>query len=135
MTTLLRWGLFGVLIALLPIAANKISAVTDGSPLPADELLARGELLLVSVGVCAAAIGELFAKDMGSMLNLRLGIGGASLVLILASAVWFAEIASAGRDGDVINTSAVAVGSCVIFAFAALLGACAMIVAEVSRWS
>jgi hypothetical protein len=132
--TLLRWLLFGVVVATAPLLADALSGLTRGEWVSMEALLTRGELLLVAAAISAAAIGELFAKDMASMLVGRLLIGGASLVLILMSALWFADIAAALRDGETVDASWITLGSLIIFGMAAIVGACAMVLAEMSRW-
>jgi hypothetical protein len=131
--TLMRWAFFAVMFAAAPIIANKIGALTEGDPLPLKELLKDGELFLISAAVSAAAIGEVITKT-ASMLALRIFVAGSSLLVILATTVWFAYIESASRDNETLNTEAIATGSIALFVVGALLGACAMIVAEISRW-
>jgi hypothetical protein len=126
--------LFGVVVATAPLLASELSGLTNGNWIDINELLRRGELLLVATAISAAAIGELFGRNQNSMLIGRLLIAGGSVLVILASALWFADIASAHRHGEAVNAAAVAAGSLTIFAMAAILGACAMVVAEVSRW-
>ncbi len=55
-----KWLLFGVVLALLPIAFNLLYAWTvTGVKLTPALLFGRGELLLLTVGLCAGALGDL----------------------------------------------------------------------------
>lgn len=134
--TLLRWALFSVLFATLPLLANVLGSATEGKSLSVQELAKGGEVLLIAAAVTAAAIGELFAdKKMDCMLRLRLIVAGAGVLVIATCASWYAFIHAAARDGDRLDTSTIADGSLFLLVLGAGLGACAMIVAERSRWS
>ena len=132
--TLLRWALFGLLVSVTPLIANELVSWGRSDWLPYDDLVGRGELLLVSAGVVAASLGELFGGEGAHYPAARIVIVGVSVFLISASAYWFADISGAVREGEKLNTGAIALGSSVMFIFAVILGACSMIVAEVSRW-
>ena len=52
-----------------------------------------------------------------------------------SGALWFAQISAKIREIQSYDEGAVAYGSCIIFGAAAVLAACAMIVAEITRWN
>lgn len=55
-----KWLSFGVALALLPIAFNLLYALTvTGVKLTLALFFGRGELLLIAVGLCAGALGDL----------------------------------------------------------------------------
>lgn len=134
-TVLVRWMLFGLLISLTPLAASELIAWGRSDWIPYVELVGGGELLLLSVGLVAASVGELFGRDATSYRSARMVIAGLGLALLTLAALWFADVSGAVRDGESIDASAVALGSTIMFSFAVILGASAILVSEVSRWS
>ncbi len=61
-----KWLLFGVLVALAPIGFRYISAVINQNPLAYFELISGGELFLISVALCASAVGDLIELNTDS---------------------------------------------------------------------
>lgn len=130
---LLRWGLFGVCFAVLPIAFNAISAATRNGGFSLESLLSNGELLLISAAVSAASAGELFGREEVLMRSTRLFLVGMSFIIVCGSSLWFADIAGATRDQADINEHFIAVGSIIIFFFSAVTGACCVILSELKK--
>jgi hypothetical protein len=129
-TPLLRWLLFSVLIAVLPIGFNGIFMVNRSEPLVWKSLLAHGELYLISVAVTAAALGEMFGREGGKKLT-RMCLTGLSCILIAISSVLFADTASIARQAEgQMNIDFVAWGSITFFVFSVVTGACCIVVSE-----
>src|SRR3569833_3117170 len=66
---LLKWTFFEIIFALLPLAFNWADSVIHGLGANAAQVLGRGELLLVSVAIIAAAIGDLVKGGLGTTIR------------------------------------------------------------------
>jgi hypothetical protein len=130
---LIRWALFGVSFALLPIVFNALSAATRNQPITLELLLRNGELLLISTAIAAGAAGELVGGDQATGSRLRPGLIGLSVIVVCASSLWFADIAAAVRSGIQINEGLVAGGSIIVFVLTAITAACCIVVSELKH--
>jgi hypothetical protein len=131
--SLLRWSLFSVIFAVLPVAFNALSAATRGEVAGYETLVGRGELLLVSVGISAAAAGELFGQDERLLKSTRLFLVGMSFITVCIASLWFADIANLVRTNEYHNQHIVALGSTVVFFCAIVTGACCMVLREMKQ--
>ena len=131
--TLMRWGLFSVAFALLPIGFNALSAVTRGAVISLESLVANGELLLVSVAISAAATGEVFDHDGASLRGTRLFLVGMSIIIICLASLWFADIANAVRANEHVDRYAIAFGSTVVFGCSVTSSGCCMVLSRIVR--
>ena len=121
---LVRWFMFSVLISLVPLALTSFSLWLDKREVHLEMLLARGELLLISTTLGAAAIGELLPGG-GENATGKLFAAGTSLVGLVVCSLYFAAIQSrTAPDAGAIMTASiwlfagmlVASGSCLYFA-------------------
>lgn len=129
------WCLFGVLFALVPIIFSALSEGIHGESVGVAELVEGGELLLVSTGICAAALGELASQPTDALRGVRGLLSGVAIILILISGLLFADVAGSMRDHEDFDAVRVATASLVIFSIALVTAAVAMVVAEVSTWN
>lgn len=127
---LLRWAMFGVIFAILPILFNFLSAITRSQDIAVNSLIARGELLIVSVSISAAAAGELFGREEGQLRSFRLFLVGMSFIIVCVASLWFADIAGAVRAHESINESAVAIGSVIVFLSSITTAGCCIVLSE-----
>ena len=111
---IVQWLFFSVVIATSPIIFNLFKSLGRGEELSMSLLIGRGELLLISSAICAAAIGELFGSSEGNILA-KLIIGGSCLILLILSAMWFADISAAIYSSEYINTDRVSTLSLIFF--------------------
>lgn len=125
---LVRWALFGVVIALLPIAFSGFKILHRGEAFDHSLLLSDGELLLVSAGIAAAAIGEIVASGANAKI-LKVVCGAGATALLMISSFSFADIAS--LSPTLSDGAAIAAESLWIFAFTVLSGASCIILSEV----
>ncbi len=72
---LLRWLFFTILFPLVPIAYAYARAASLGPPVEFRELVARGGLLLLAVGLCAGGIGDLLLTGK-RWLSIKVAAGG-----------------------------------------------------------
>jgi hypothetical protein len=98
---LLVWMLFGVTIALMPFYTRAIINHDRGQPVTLAEILGDGELLVVSVVINAAAIGELMSKgEIPEHFKLaKVAVIGVSLALLCVMSTWFADVSSIHAGG------------------------------------
>jgi hypothetical protein len=128
------WTLFGVLFALVPIIFSAISEWIHGDSIALSELVGGGELLLVTTGVCAAALGELAGQPTDALRGVRGLLSGVSVIIILIAGLLFADVAGSLRDHEDFDAVRVATASVVLFSIALMTAAVAMVVAEISTW-
>jgi hypothetical protein len=81
-----------------------------------NDALAKGELLLLSAAISAAAAGEVVGTTDGPRWKTSklLGVSLSILVVVIAT-YWFADVASAAASAQTIDRSAIANGSLVVF--------------------
>lgn len=88
---LLRWFIFSVLIALVPLAVSYLGLRLDQKEASLYLLTARGELLLISTTIASAAVGELIPAGRGKAIR-KLVAGGSCMLLITVSSFLFATL-------------------------------------------
>lgn len=126
-----RWAIFSVAFALLPIGANGLSGLTRGRSVDFDGLVGRGELLLVTAAIAAAAAGELFGRLETRLRGTRLVLVGLSFLVVCVTSYWFADVAVGLQTGQPIDHHVVAVGSTYVFLLNLVVSACAVVVSEI----
>jgi hypothetical protein len=129
---IVRWLIFSVVIALLPLAFNYIRILIQGTNPTLVVLLSRGELLLVSAAIAAAAIGELIASGEEWRIAKYVAGGGCVSVLFLTSAL-FAEISNATYSGAAVNSALISSSSALLFGFAVVSSASCIVLAELRK--
>jgi MFS family permease len=124
---LLKWFALGVVVAALPIIFNALSFAFRDHPFSYRELVKHGELMLVSVAIVAAALGQL---PMGNIVSsarvVRTGLLAVSIVLICLSSLGFAEVSSLFADGKHYNAGVVATFSSAMFVCSMVVGGCSV---------
>jgi hypothetical protein len=90
---LARWFVFSVLIALLPICFTYVYMLTDGKSPSLPDVLARGELLLISVALAADALGDLIASGPSNV-GFKIAAGGGCLLTIVFASLYFAVVST-----------------------------------------
>lgn len=137
---MIKWLIFSVLIALLPILFNLLFAMTYGGEIALTRLLGRGELLLIAVGLCATALGDvLFANGSFTRSRprlwraLRLVVGGACVLVIAASSFYYALASERYSQGLQAREEAVLVISSICYATAVICSGISVWLTERSR--
>ena len=88
---LIRWFIFSVLSALVPLAIGYMALTLDRREPSLQMVTARGELLLISSTIASAAVGELIAGGRNKATQ-KLLAGGSCMLLVLLSSLFFAAI-------------------------------------------
>lgn len=116
---LLKWLIFGVLVALLPILFNLLFALTVGAEVTAGRLIGRGELLLIAVGLCSTALGDLVLAELSVRSRfwrgVRLILTGTCVVVIAASSFYFALVSDRYARQIAVSDDAVVIISSALY--------------------
>ena len=122
---LLKWFIFGVLLALVPIASSWLYRLIFGGDSTLEALLSKGELLIITAGLCAAGVGSIIGTG-NSYKNEKIISGGLSVVILLLSALVFAIVSEPSLATNPPDTGVIMTASIWIYIFALLSsGACA----------
>ena len=121
----LKWLIFGVLLALVPLAAGWLFKLIFGGNTSLEALTSQGELLLITAGLCAAGVGSLIGSGE-DLKKAKIVSGGLSIVILLLSAIVFSFISNPGVLTVKPDTNVVLQASIWIYICAFLSsGACA----------
>lgn len=117
------WFIFGVILAMLPIAFKIITCISRGVPsLTFVWLFGAGDLLLITTVIACNALGEaLFVTTSHPIV--RLISSGVCLILLMLSSYWFGDI-SAPRSDAATNMRVVSYGSAILLGLNVIAGAC-----------
>lgn len=121
--------MFSVALGLLPVFFNFLSLLTFGPELSWALLLGNGELLLLSVGLSAAALGDLIAVGR-EWEKFKIVLTASSAGNIALASFYFAAISQRSAEGEPTNGSVVAIVSLVLYALALACSGSCIAVAE-----
>jgi hypothetical protein len=130
---IVRWLIFVVALSLLPVGIGAFSIVTRDEAVDFIRLLGHGELLLISTAVVGSALADLVSAGDSRFRTLKLSVGGGAALVVLAAAVWFAQIATVRVDGSPIDREGIAVGSLVLFGLSVVSGLSCILVSELAK--
>jgi hypothetical protein len=129
----LRWLMFGVLFATLPLVLNLLLALTRDLQVNWAHLLGQGELLLVSAGVAASGAGELSGESVRELRRFQIVLSGSAYLIVCLASVWFASTATLRVAGQKVDESVVAYGSLIVFATSIITGACCVALSRMHK--
>ena len=89
----LQWIFFGVLIGITPLLVALLIGITKDSTTNLVDVLDNGELLLVTVGIAGAAVGDLLAGSH-RFPELEIVSGGGCIFILVISSIYFADISA-----------------------------------------
>lgn len=128
---LIRWFIFSVLIALLPIGFNALKLVSRGCDISLVDVTKHGELLLIASAICAAAIGDLVTSG-AALKNWKAIVAGCCLIVLCLSSFYFADI-SASVDDESLKDDVVSRMSIILFAIAMISSAGCIVLSEINE--
>lgn len=124
---IIAWVTFSIMISIFPLLLNIAYAFGNNKPIVFLELFAHGELLLISVGISADAIGDLISsgniKSVTSIIVLC-----CCILILLFSASWFASL---GIGGSAANKQGFGISSLILFFTTLILSGICKVLAEV----
>jgi hypothetical protein len=123
------WTIFGVLVALVPLAFSYLVLIIRHKPATIEAIASDGGLFLITSAICAGAIGEVIASGGQAALLAKIVLSGATTVILLLSALLFASIIE-GRLNDTFDPQAISVTSVWIFAIGILPCAGCIVLSE-----
>ncbi|MFZ5911684.1 MAG: hypothetical protein ACOYYU_16855 [Chloroflexota bacterium] len=85
---LVKWVIFSVIVSLLPLFINLLLLYLNGIYLTIAYFSPHGELLLISVTICAIAIGDVIGTGKKYLALKLLAAGGCVLILIFSSSIF-----------------------------------------------
>jgi hypothetical protein len=113
MSKIIRWLVFGVVLAVLPLIAKAASIALREAPLTSVGLVGGGELFLVASLLSARAIGELIGTNK-DFLSLKLIAGGATLVILFLASFAYSEVSTSAEllqhKDQIVSQSAIYFG-------------------------
>lgn len=112
----IRWLVFSVVLALLPIGLNAIKTIfRAGETFAWLGLIEHGELLIIAAAVSAAAMGLLIGTGNGRFKIGKIIAGGAALIMTLVAASSYADLSAAIGAGVPMKPDAIFATSIVVF--------------------
>jgi hypothetical protein len=123
------WGIFGVVVSLLPFAFGLLQSVGSKGPFSYSQILGGGQLLLVAVALSAGAFGDLIVVDVPPIQRMpKVFAIGSCVIEILVSSYWFGIITESASVGTPRNPTVVSILSAPVFIWALLSsGSCVLI--------
>lgn len=108
------WFIFRVLLALVPILFTVVRIFTTGGANPFATAIERGELVLITAAICGGSVGVLIGS--GAALQIyKIISGGAVIIILMFSALYYADISAAYRAGVPVNVTRVRQTSLIVF--------------------
>jgi hypothetical protein len=126
------WILFNVFVALTPIVFHFISYPIRGLRVNVGELLAKGDLLLVTAALAAGAIGDIMFSGSQKSLTPNLKISktlvcGCCVLLLMLSSLIYAQISTSGTP---LSHEMIVKFSSTLFGCTFFVGLCCGVLAE-----
>ncbi|MEM6635548.1 MAG: hypothetical protein AAF667_06615 [Pseudomonadota bacterium] len=125
-----RWLIFSVAISLVPLIFAAISLASRGSSVELIAVIGNGELLIISTSMCAAAVGELFGAGQ-KYKYVQVILGGLAVLLLMLSALNFADIAAVRAAGSNVVSEVLRSTSIVIFLASVVVSCGCIVVSEI----
>ena len=125
---IIKWIVFGVVIALLPLIFRLICLLVVGAKPSLVAVTSQGELLLISVCMGAAAIGEIIVCDTNKK-NFKILSVGSCVILLILSALLFAFISQSNSASTTFNSQVVSNISLYLYGFSLISSGCCVYLA------
>jgi ABC-type sugar transport system permease subunit len=113
------WFVFSVIVTLAPFFLGFLQSVDRNQKFTFSSILGNGQLLLVSVAISAAALGELVLVEVLPLQRIMktLAIGSCTLVVIIAS-LWFGDVSAAVQSKVPPDPRTISTGSVIVYVWA-----------------
>jgi hypothetical protein len=93
-TKLLRWLIFGVIVALLPLVVSYLEFIAKKKTPSLEQIIGDGGLLLIISAACAGSFGEIIGSGPRAILAKIISSGGTIIILIMSSLLFAAILES-----------------------------------------
>jgi hypothetical protein len=128
LSKLTRWVMFGVLIAIIPLAFAAFHAKLRGEHRTLSDIIGHGELFLITVAIAAGGAGQLHGASTRSRL-LDILLGGFLMIVILLATYGFGDVSAAHHAGEQVDAAFVLRASRNLFVAGTVLSAVCICVA------
>lgn len=126
-----HWFFFGVAITLVPFVAVVFGDMDRHVNLSLAALFGQGQLLIIAVVISAAGIGDLVGSEVPKDRKAsKKAILGFSVICLIATCSWFADISSLLFTKNPADPGTVAIGSLIAFGAACIVGLSALLITE-----
>lgn len=125
----IKWLFFSVLIALVPLIAAYLFMLIKGRNPGLDDVAGSGELFLVVIALCGAAIGDLLTSAATKAFT-KLLSGGLTLVVLLLASLLYAGVSDATTSRDALDSGWVVTISGALFLMGIVSCGCCIAVSE-----
>jgi hypothetical protein len=115
------WFIFSVLMALVPLAAGVAKQMTSNADINLAAVVAQGQLLLITAGLCATSLGDLIGSGKTAR-TAKILAGGFTLVVLTFATLYFADITAALAKGEALNIDVIRNTSLACYASAFVAG-------------
>ncbi len=129
---LTRWAIFSVAVALLPLVFHALQLATRGKPVSVAAVTAHGELLLISVALAAAAIGDLLGSRNWTHSLSKLVSSGFCMLMLLLASFYYADICACRMGGQPIEDAVISKVSILSYLFTLICSASCVALSEVN---
>jgi hypothetical protein len=118
----------------LPVLWNTVDFALRGHPFALSDVVKHGELLLVSVAIVAAPLGDLPGRNVDDRARIaQTVLYVSSIVLVVLCTLAFAEVSSLVQDEKPYNEDLVASGSLFLFCCSMVTAGAGVALAEAYR--
>ena len=127
---LLGWVGFNVVLALLPVLFDALVVLVTGSGSMLSRILGQGGLLLLAVGLCSAAFGNLLLWPAGRYYRRKVLATVFSVILISSASLCYGLVANLDKLGATPTDFGVVGVSMLIYLCAIINGGACVLLAE-----
>lgn len=127
-----RWVFFSVLVSLLPFVWSCVSLITQQKTVSLEIMFSRGEILLVSCALCAAAFGDLIGTGR-NFIKYKIVVGFGCVAILALDSLWYSQISFHVLSLSEYNMTFVTIGSLIAFIFTLVTALGALILAEADK--
>jgi hypothetical protein len=133
LSKVMHWLFFGVIFAVMPILAGMLINASRGEGIGFWNLIGRGELLIVTAGLAAAAAGQILTKKTPRRRLVANVLAFGNIVIACLTSIVFANISSGLQDGDQIDQHAVGLQSLWFFGITFITAGSSALIVELEE--
>ncbi|MFF7789942.1 hypothetical protein [Streptomyces sp. NPDC007991] len=133
LSKVMHWLFFGVIFAVMPILAGMLINGSRGKGLGFWDLIGRGELLIVTAGLAAAAAGQILTKRTPRRKLIANVLAFGNIVIACLTSIVFANISSGLQDSDQIDQHAVGIQSLWFFGITFITAGSSALIVELEE--
>ncbi len=125
------WVIFSVILALTPLLFNFLLPYIKGGLISYEDVLKKGELLIISVAIGTSAVGQMIGSGSNNKIY-KIISAGCCLILVITASLLFAAIASPSITNQNIDETRLAAISLYMFYMTIVSGSSCVILEGIS---